>query len=463
MMGQLAEMRGYRPARWRDIDAAQAEREITPDPHINPFVGMPQEINRTANPVPDAVGDALRWDSLSSALTGIASGSTVARAVSHPLVRAAVIAAPIMGALMDPAEGADPRKVRSATSAFDINRPGDASWWHRIASRKLDRPLDAIPVDASGQLKSTTQVNPADLEGKFLMPLPGDPTSRGRTIKSIDNIELSAPFTTHGGHGYIRETEGFANAPTIASTAANRIRKLQDQYNTDVIGAYMKMGPQSADFSSHTWAPLARMMPNAPMTKTGVADLNRAIKARLADLEGDMPKFPGVRSNRLENLLAAAPDKYRKAFITEVEQQRGKIPGVPDVVATRYATTDPALLNAPAHSSGLSMTKLTGETRSPSQHPDYRTHLGGVGHFGFGQQLPREVMWHDLVQSFDKRGKPPADWARPLAQMPPTNMPYGQLATPQWVDRTSGYMADVAKMGETAAFDKYMKQLGWRD
>ena len=72
-------------------------------------------------------------------------------------------------------------------------------------------------------------------------------------------------------------------------------------------------------------------------------------------------------------------------------------------------------------------------------------------------------MFSDLAQLFDKRGKPPADWARPLAQMPPVGVPYGQLATPQWVDRTSRYIEDAGKFGESAALDKYLlENFGWK-
>ena len=94
-------------------------------------------------------------------------------------------------------------------------------------------------------------VDPSTLEGKFLMPLPGDPTMRGRTIRSIDDVPLSIPFQTHGGRPYIDELGGYANAPGNAATAAGRVKKYQDKYDTDVLGAYMKMAPQSMDFSRH--------------------------------------------------------------------------------------------------------------------------------------------------------------------------------------------------------------------
>jgi hypothetical protein len=349
-----------------------------------------------------------------------------------------------------------PSAIRQASSVFDFNKPGDPQMWHRIANRKLDRPLDSIPVELSGEAPTpATVIDPATLEGKFLMPLPGDPTRRGTIINSIDDVPLSKPFQTQGGRSYIDDLQGFANADTAATTASRRVQRLQDMFGTDVVGSYLKMGPQSADFSSHTWSPLARMMPEAPMTRAARSDLNEAIR-------GEVGKFPGVGSPNLEQHLAASPDQYRKGFINAVEKQRGKIEGVPDVVAVRYAATDPALLNAPTNSSGLSMTTLTGKT-SPSTHRDYPVHLEGEGSFGLGQMLPREVMFSDLAQYFNSRHPTAPDrWLRPM-QLGPADHPYGQLATPKWVDATSKYQENAAKMGGAAALDKYLlDNFGWK-
>ena len=124
--------------------------------------------------------------------------------------------------LTDPAEAANPFKVLRSTSAFEAGKPGPQEFWHRIASRKLDRPLADIPVEYSGKAPPMSSlVDPSTLEGKFLMPLPGDPTMRGRTIRSIDDVPLSTPFRTHGGRPYIDEFGGYANAPGNAATAAS--------------------------------------------------------------------------------------------------------------------------------------------------------------------------------------------------------------------------------------------------
>ena len=46
---------------------------------------------------------------------------------------------------------------------------------------------------------------------------------------------------------------------------------------------------------------------------------------------------------------------------------------------------------------------------------------------------------------------------------PPPSADYGQLATPQWVDTTSKYLENVGTMGQTAAFDDYLRNvLQWK-
>jgi hypothetical protein len=227
-----------------------------------------------------------------------------------------------------------------------------------------------------------------------------------------------------------------------------------------VLGVYTKMSPQSMDYSGHAWGLLSRMFPNAPMSKDAVTELNQAIKERTG-----VANFPSVKNPNLETFVEKLPDATRKAYITAVEQARGKIEGVPDVIAARYAVTEPQLLNTPTSSAGLTMTKLTGETR-PSKHPDYPRHLVGEGSFGLGQMLPREVMWQDWVKHADTLPAyqdRPDRWLQALHVKPPPSTNYGQLATPQWVDTTSKYLENVGKMGQTAAFDDYLRNvLQWK-
>jgi hypothetical protein len=478
MMGALADMRDYyseaNPEKvFGDYDKAVAKRQAY---DALPQLDVPQPLYVPSDGVPldEQIEQDKELAKFFVPTSPLDVGLTIAGGpIGGKLAKGVAIG---LGALLEPdsAEAANVSKIRSATSAFDINKPGGGAWYHRIANRKLDRPLQDIPVEYTGRMPSSaTQVNPADLEGKFLMPLPGDPTMRGRTIQSIDEVPLSMPFRTLGGRTYIDDLEGFANMPGAATTAAKRVKEYQNKFDTDVIGSYLKMAPQSMDYSQQSWGLLSRMFPNAPMTKQAKKDVDAVVRERIAAIppteamvkkgeEYKWPKFPGVDNQNLEQHLAASPDIYRKTFLNAIEQQRGKIEGVPDVVAARYAVTDPKLLNAPSHSSGLSMTKLTGETRK-SKHPDYETHLEGEGAFGLGQQLPREVMFSDLVREYDKRGKPPADWARVLTQTPLTGIPYGQLATPKWVDRTSQYIEDARKFGDTAALDKYLlENFGWK-
>jgi len=435
------------------------------------------QIEASGFDLPERALKSLMWGGPADAAIGLGTGAAAANLLPPQAripARVGLTAAGVIGALMDPAEAASAKAVLSSTDVLDRLKPGVAEFWHRIANRKLDRRLQDIPYTESGQAPPMSSlVDPSTLVGKFLMPLPGDPTKRGKVIESIDNVKLSDPFLTEGGRAYIDELGGFANAPAAASAAAQRIKAIQDKFNTDVYGTYTKMGPQSADFSGHTWALLARMFPNAPMSKTGVANMDKAFRDGVAAIkptkamvkageEYVWPKQPpSVTADVFEQYLAGHPDMYRKAFINATEKARGTIPGVPDVIAARYAATDPTLLNARTNSSGLTMTKLTGATR-PSTHPDYPVHLEGEGSFGLGQMLPREVMYPDLVRHFDKQGVEPNFWLRKM-QMPPAEIPYGQLVTPEWAKNTTRYIDDTKQMGESAALNKYMlEHFGWK-
>jgi hypothetical protein len=383
------------------------------------------------------------------------------KALSVPAKVAAIAGSHMLTA--DPAEAASLKLIKTGTDILDRLKPGAAENWHRIANRKLDRPLSDIPFENVGTPPSTTVVTPSSLEGKFVMPLVGDRTIAGTSVKSIDEVPLTTPLETLGGHGYIRNTQGYANDAGMATTIANRVKDIQDRYGVDVVGAHTLMGPQSGDFSHHTWGALSRTLPNAPMTRAAVSELNDAIRTELATLPKgkEWPAFPGVKAKGLEAFLGDQPDAYRKKVINAIEKSRGEIKGAPDLVATRLASTDPELLHAPTNAAGLSMTKLTGDI-VPGAHPDFPRHLTGEGNFGLGTLLRREVMFPDLVEHFDKQGQDPAFWQRKM-YMPPKDIPHGQLITPRWVDDTSRYLDDAKQMGELAAFDKYiLNRFGWK-
>lgn len=214
------------------------------------------------------------------------------------------------------------------------------------------------------------------------------------------------------------------------------------------------------------------MLPNAEIAARDVGRLNTAIRNEIANVprteamiknntQWDFPRFPGIKYGDLEQHLAGNADPYRKAFLRAMEKNRD-VPGAPDVVAARYAVTDPDLLHAPTGSSGLSMTQLTGDV-VPGAHPDFPRHLTGKGNWTLGGSVRQEVMFPDIVERFDKT-QPPDRWARKMYMAPDKGKMHGQLATPRWVDDTSRYIEDTQQMGETAAFDKYLRsRFGWSD
>jgi hypothetical protein len=352
----------------------------------------------------------------------------------------------IGGKLVQPTFG---QRIISSTSPFELARP-QPEMFHRISDRKLTRPLEDIPFETTGAMPAQPPpVTPTDMAGKFIMPVVGDRTAAGPMLHSVDNIPLTIPLELRGGHGYMRNYQGWANDAAQANEITSRAARYAKKYGTDVIGAYTAMSPRSGDFSHQTWETLGRMLPNAPMTRAGRQELNEQLRGMAG-----LAQAPSVGSTKLAPWLYSQPNAARQEFIRAVDQSR--IPGTPDVTAVRTAITDPALLNAPANSSGLSMTRLTGGATSKGTHPDFPQHIPGEGSLSFGQQLPREVMYQDMVQAFHNAGKPPPDWARTM-YMTPSYVDRGQLATPQWVESTSKYLEDVPKLGQQEAFNRFLK------
>jgi len=427
---------------WRKYDAAGAEDDLTPDPGMNLFAASPQQAPRVAaeqSGLPREAVDALRWHGPGDAAIGLAAGSTVARMVPHPLARAAVIAAPILGALTDQAEAA-PKRVRAATgydptgwagpvsdiaAAGAIPRGTHANWYMRhdpkgnvTLSNKSGPTGNTYAVDLKGgmtpdEMAQAVTGAPRTLSGKtFDM----DELRRqnahlvfGPTDKAAGGDWLQLPGASVRQEAGINFPFIHANtripgmpedvAPLYASVSKGAASGVNNAA-LEILGRggtpyYLPtiMGPGAMDSTNQmafsTLAALRHANPNS----AAIDALDAAVRSKKG-AEG----YPGFASPRLDDWLSSAGLNARRAF-TEGASARSAsdLTGV-DTSLLRYANTDPRLRHTPSGSAGIVMGTMrpdVGITDYPL-HSNYpwtfmgqRGEIGGLqGNMPFSQIAP---------------------------------------------------------------------------
>jgi len=318
--------------------------------------------------------------------------------------------------------------------------PRDPALWHGISKVRLPKPISEMSaVHVPTQQVTERMLDPASLQGGKLLPLLGDRTGANTNLMQVNGYRFNDPVPMQGGHGFMAANEGtgaaWASGKPVASGIANRVAR--EGADAPVYGVYTAMGERSGDFSHHVSDTLSEMLPHAKISKAARREFDD-------DMRGIVPDWPGLKNEALRPYLADADGATRKAFIELMDTAKYQKEGFPSVAEARFATTDPRLLNVNTGDAGLSVAKMEGRMfTSPGQHRTYDTNVGGQYVGGFGQSIPKEVMYPDIVKPLQAYRdalpgyKPTVDY---LMSRSPKGLPVTQQANQQWVDSVSKYL-----------------------
>jgi predicted GNAT family acetyltransferase len=171
-MSGLANMDEYREApkdAYKRSDVEASARDIVPNANMNEFAASPGEVaaidQQLDAPLTKEAIDTLRWHGLSDAAIGALSGTTAARYIPDKRVRAAAMVAPIMGALMDPAEASWRDAIAKArTKGYRVEQESPGSFFARKGEH-----------DVGGMYLSTT-------DPPFIVGIKVQPEFRGQGV-----------------------------------------------------------------------------------------------------------------------------------------------------------------------------------------------------------------------------------------------------------------------------------------
>ena len=349
--------------------------------------------------------------------------------------RAAKMAGVAAGAMAPDEAQAGPldRFVRKGADilAKDLSMAGVGPKF-RSSNIKSAKPFSEYEVQGEkipGYLAPWRGTSIEEHQGKWVAPLLSDLSGAGERITHIGGRELSSPFETHGGGDFTRGPSSRGATPAAWASTAPAAKTYQKKLaavvpeGEEVIGVHAAMGKPASDSSDMMVKALLRQMQAASPTKKGVTEFDKLMEEKI-------PGWTGVMNRETEDFLMGLPFSQRHLPAKWMDKAKWMGEGFPDVGETRFAITEPRLVNAPHLTSGYSVAKLNpraGVMKDVEvQHPNYPGHMPTVGDEaylgGFTSPVHASKIWNkwweNLSPKAKKKGGEPMAMRGLLTQFP---------------------------------------------
>jgi hypothetical protein len=312
-----------------------------------------------------------------------------------------------------------------------------AGYWHSVGDgKKLPKPIHEMSAvrEPIRDLLPRKFISPESMYGGVIVPASGDRTIAGQLLKGVDGIKLPTPVELEGGADFMRThspTGAIWASDTGAITGlANRIREAS-KVSQDIYMPYNAMGHGSANFNTMMSDTLLEMIKGGKLSSKDIKAFDMAVRSQ-------RPEWAGLMSPLAREQLNAN-GALRHAFVDRMQLDDFQKAGFPNIATARYAITEPALMDAPLHSSGFAISKVdpSGKViKDPiAPHTTYNTQLGGEYVGGFEQQVPRDIMYPDWFKARRLENKPLGSDPRSFQLSNPI-----QPANQEWLDGVMGWL-----------------------
>jgi hypothetical protein len=278
-------------------------------------------------------------------------------------------------------------------------------------------------------------VSPEKMQGGAIVPFHGDRSIAGQNLLGIGSTKFETPVYLEGGYDFMR-----THSPTGSIWASEKgaSQALQNQINEaakvgkgDVYGVYSAMGPLSMNYNTMMSDALLEQMKAGKITKKSIAAFDKEVKAI-------RPEWKGVMSPESRAQLESN-GALRHVFVDRMQLDKFQNAGFPDISYTRYAITDPLLLNEPMYSGGLSIGKMVPNaeliTNPKIPHKTYDTQLPGEYFGGFEKSIPKEILYPDWYKMRREINAPESGDVRSFQLAKPI-----QPANQEWLDNLMRFL-----------------------
>jgi hypothetical protein len=168
------------------------------------------------------------------------------------------------------------------------------------------------------------------------------------------------------------------------------------------------------------------------ISKKNIASFDKVVRELRPEWKGVM--HPESRAQLESN------GALRHVFVDRMQLDKFQEAGFPNIAYTRYAITDPLLLNEPMYSGGLAIGKMKPDapliTNPVSPHKTYDTQLAGEYFGGLEQSVPKEILFPDWYKMRRGINAPESGDVRSFQLSKPI-----QQTNQEWLDNLMNYMS----------------------
>jgi len=315
----------------------------------------------------------------------------------------------------------------------------ELGYWHDIgAGKKLPIPISEMKMDLQpiANLPPKIIASPEKMQGGAIVPFVGDRSAAGQNLLGVGDIKFQTPVPLEGGYDFMRMQSPtgsiWASEYGAAKSLQNAIDEAARVGKGDVFGVYSAMGPESMNFNTMMSDALLEQMKAGKITKKAIAAFDKEVKAI-------RPEWKGVMSPESRAQLESN-GALRHVFVDRMQLDKFQNAGFPDISYTRYAITDPLLLNEPMYSGGLSIGKMVPNaeliTNPQIPHKTYDTQLPGEYFGGFEKSIPKEILYPDWYKMRREIGAPESGDVRSFQLAKPI-----QPTNQEWLDNLMRFLS----------------------
>jgi hypothetical protein len=311
-------------------------------------------------------------------------------------------------------------------------------YWHDIgAGKKLPIPVSEMKMELQpiANLPPKIIASPEKMQGGAILPFVGDRSAAGQNLLGIGDVKFQTPVPLEGGYDFMRMQSPtgsiWASEKGAAQSLQNAVNQAGKVGKGDVFGVYSAMGPESMNFNTMMSDALLEQMKAGKISKKNIAAFDKEVRALRPEWKGVMN--PDSRAQLESN------GALRHVFVDRMQLDEFQNAGFPNIAYTRYAITDPLLLNEPMYSGGLAIGKMqpgAGLITNPvSPHKTYDTQLAGQYFGGLEQSLPKEILFPDWYKMRREIDAPVSGDVRSFQLSKPI-----QPTNQEWLDNLMNYV-----------------------
>ena len=339
---------------------------------------------------------------------------------------------------------------KTALTKFEASLANPAT--RRRETLALQGGTESVPNLAMAERQI---ISPEQMYGKVLVPVVGDTSATGSSLKSIAGVQLERPVNLQGGPDYMRAmpnieaNRAWASEPSAAISKQANIQAA-GKSGEDVLGVYTSMAPTGINFSHHVAESMIGQLKTLNPAKTAVRELDNEIRnlavknPNNGTISYPYKDFAGVTSTNIYDQLEkgtklSSSGNLRKAIVETMSKAKYRDMGFPKWEDTANAVIKPELRNIPAGMSGHSIFKA-----DPTQgiigssgftHGSYSAGIPGQALGGINQ-VPLDVMFPKLYAQQKALGRNDTQINRSFM------MKHQQeLADQQWLDNMMAQQA----------------------